>query len=134
MPRMKLFFFFFFLEGPGFLVVVVVFLGGMVEEVAAGCFRAGREVGGGGGGGDGGDGWRGVFGSRLSPDCTIRLIHFSKAVLTKFSSSSSSSTTTPPPPGPSAPGSCLRRLVASRRARKRLGLLHGFGGFQTRIG
>ena len=128
MLRMKLFFFFFLAEGPGFLVVV--YLAGTVEDVAAGRFRAGRAVGGGGEGG----GWRGILGSRLSPDCTIRFIHFSKAVLAKFSSSSSSSTATPPPPGPSAPGSCLRRLVASRSARKRLGLLHGFGGVQTRIG
>ena len=85
MPRMKLFFFFYFGEGPGFLVV---FLAGTVEDVAAGRFRAGREVDGCGGGGEG-RGWRGVLGSRLSPDCTIRFIHFSKAVLTKFSSSSS---------------------------------------------
>ena len=84
------------------VVVVDVFLGGTVEEeeVVAGGFRAGREVG---GGGDGG-GWRGVFGSRLSPDCTIRFIHFSKAVLTKFSSSSSSSTATPPPAWPFSTG------------------------------
>ena len=51
MPCMKLFFFFFSWEGPGFLVVVVVFLGGTVEEVAAGHLRAGREVDGVGGGG-----------------------------------------------------------------------------------
>ena len=115
MPRMKLFFFFFLGEGPGFLVVA--FLAGTVEDVAAGRLRAGRAVVGGVGGGGGG-GWRGVLGSRLSPDCTIRFIHFSKAVLTKFSSSSSSSTATPPPRGPSAPGSCLRRLVVSRSARE----------------
>ena len=111
---MKLFFFFFLAEGPGFLVVV--FLAGMVEEeVAAGRSRAGRAVAGGGAGGGVGGAGRGVLGSRLSPDWTIRFIHFSKAVLTKFSSSSSSSTATP---GPSAPGSCLRRLVASRSARE----------------
>ena len=114
MLRMKLFFFFFLAEGPGFLVVVVF----LARTVAAGRLRAGRAVAGGGGGGvgvGGAGGWRGVLGSRLSPDCTIRFIHFSKAVLTKFSSSSSSSTATP---GPSAPGSCLRRLVASRSARE----------------
>ena len=114
MPRMKLFFFFFLGEVPGFLVVVV-FLAGTVEDVAAGRFRAGRAVD---GGCEGGGGWRGVLGSRLSPDCTIHFIHFSKAVLTKLSSSSSSSTATPPPPGLSAPGSCLRRLVALRSARE----------------
>ena len=98
-------------------------------------FRAGREVVGGGGGGEGGGGWRGVLGSRLSPDCTIRFIHFSKAVLTKFSSSSSSSTATPLPPGPSAPGSCLRRLVASRSARESSWVCcTALGGVQTRIG
>ena len=67
---MKLFFSFFLGEGPGFLVVVV-FLAGTVEEVAAGRLRAGRAVAG-GGGGVGAGGWRGVLGSRLSPDCTIR--------------------------------------------------------------
>ena len=102
---MKLFFFFLG-EGPSFLVVVV-FLAGTVEDMAAGRLRAECAVAGGGGGGAGG--WRGVLGSRLSPDCTIHFIHFSKAVLNKFSSSSSSSTATLPPPGPSAP----ERLVAS---------------------
>ena len=106
MPRIKLFFFF-LAEDPGFWVVV--FLAG---TGAAGRLRAGRAVVGGGGAGVGVKGaGRGVLGSRLSPDCTMRFIHFSNAVLTKFSSSSSSSTATP---GPSAPGSCRRRLVASR--------------------
>ena len=67
---------------------VVFFLGGTVEEEEA-RLRVERGVGGGGGG-------CGVMGSRLSPDCTMRFIHFSKAVLTKFSSSSSSSTAMPP--------------------------------------
>ena len=97
---MKLFFF--LGEGPSFLVVV--FLAGTVEDVAAGHLRAGLAVTGGGGGGGGAGGWRSILGSRLSPDCTIRFIHFSKAVLTKFSSSSSPSTATP---SPSAPESCL---------------------------
>ena len=108
MPRTKLFFFF-LAVGPGFWVVV--FLAG---TVAAGRLRAGRAVAGGAGVGVVGGAGRGVLGSRLSPDCTMRFIHFSNAVLTKFSSSSSSSTATP---GPSAPGSCRRRLVASRSAR-----------------